>query len=243
MLLPPTNPLPPLPRHHLIERLRAYFFAGILVTGPIALTLYLTWLFVHFIDSSVSRLLPDTYNPATYLPFDIPGLGLVIAVMGLTIIGALTAGYVGRLFLRISERIVARMPIIRGIYGAMKQIFETVLAKQSNTFREAVLVEFPRRGMWTIAFITGRVEGEVGDLCGADSVGVYVPTTPNPTSGYLVFVPRSDVILLSMTVEEAIKMVISTGIVTPPDRRAARGSEAPAPEIALSRANHSSGDP
>lgn len=207
------------PRHHVIERLRAYFFAGILVTGPIALTLYLTWLFVHFIDDSVSRLLPAAYNPATYIPFDIPGLGLIIAVVGLTLIGALAAGYVGRVLLRISERIVARMPIIRGVYGAMKQIFETVLAKQSNTFREAVLIEFPRRGMWTIAFITGRAEGEVRDLCGPETVSVYVPTTPNPTSGYLVFVPRSEIVLLSMTVEEAIKMVVSTGIVTPPDRR------------------------
>ncbi len=243
--MPISDPTPPrkASRNHLVERLRAYFFAGILVTGPIALTLYLTWLFVHFIDSSVSRLLPDAYNPATYLPFDIPGLGLVIAVLGLTLIGALTAGYVGRLFLRISERIVARMPIIRGVYGAVKQIFETVLAKQSNTFREAVLVEFPRRGMWTIAFITGRTEGEVGDLTGPDTVGVYVPTTPNPTSGYLVFVPRSEVILLSMTVEEAIKMVISTGIVTPPDRRAGRGSAPAEREIALPRANPSSGDP
>ena len=207
------------PRHRIVERLRAYFFAGILVTGPLALTLYLTWLFIHFIDSSVSHLLPDQYNPTTYLPFNIPGLGLVIAVVLLTLIGALTAGYVGRLFLRISERILARMPIIRGIYGAMKQIFETVLAKQSNTFREAVLIEWPRPGMWTIAFITGRAEGEVRDVAGSDAVSVYVPTTPNPTSGYLMFVPRSELVVLSMTVEEAIKMVISTGIVTPPDRR------------------------
>lgn len=206
------------PRHRIIERLRAYFFAGILVTGPIALTIYLTWLFIHFIDSSVSRLLPDRYNPATYLPFDIPGLGLIIAVVGLTLIGALTAGYVGRLFLRLSERVLARMPIIRGVYGAMKQIFETVLAKQSNTFREAVLLEWPRPGMWTIGFITSRTEGEIRDLAGAETVSVYVPTTPNPTSGYLMFVPRSQLVVLSMTVEEAIKFVISTGIVTPADR-------------------------
>jgi uncharacterized membrane protein len=214
---------PPLPRKRrrspLTERLRAYFFAGILVAGPIGLTLYLVWLFVHFIDASVSRLLPDHYNPSTYLPFDIPGLGLVIAVVLLTLIGALTAGYAGRIFLRISERVVARMPIIRGIYGAMKQLFESVLAKQSNTFREAVLVQWPRPGMWTIGFITAHIEGEIRALTGPDVVSVYVPTTPNPTSGYLMFVPRGDVVVLSMTVEEAIKLVISTGIVTPPDRR------------------------
>jgi len=217
----PADPSPPRkqPRNRVIERLRAYFFAGILVTGPILLTVYLTWLFIDFIDSAMRWLLPDRYNPATYL--HVPGLGLVLAIVALTLIGAATANYVGRVFLRLSERILARMPVIRGVYGAMKQIFETVLAKQSNTFREAVLVEFPRKGMWTIGFITARTEGEVRDLSGPDPVSVYVPTTPNPTSGYLVFVPRSEVVVLSMTVEEAIKMVISTGIVTPPDRRLA----------------------
>jgi uncharacterized membrane protein len=215
------------PRNHIVERLRGYFFAGILVTGPIVLTLYLTWLFIDAIDGAVRWLLPDRYNPATYL--HVPGIGLILGVVALTLIGAATANYVGRIFLRLSERILARMPVIRGVYGAMKQIFETVLAKQSNTFREAVLVEFPRKGMWTIGFITARTEGEVRDLSGPDPVSVYVPTTPNPTSGYLVFVPRSEVIVLSMTVEEAIKMVVSTGIVTPVDRRPA------APEIALQR--------
>jgi uncharacterized membrane protein len=222
------------PRNRVIERIRSYFFAGILVTGPLALTLYLTWLFIHFIDSSVSLLFPDRYNPAHYLPFNIPGLGLIFSIIVLTLIGAATAGYVGRLFLRISERILARMPVIRSVYGAMKQIFETVLAKQSNTFREAVLVEFPRKDMWTIAFITGRTEGEVQDLAGPETVSVYVPTTPNPTSGYLVFVPRRDLIVLSMTVEEAIKMVISGGIVTPPDRRLAHATSEDE-EIALPR--------
>ncbi len=226
---PPSDflPLRRKPRNHIVERLRSYFFAGILVTGPIVLTLYLTWLFIDAIDGAVRWMLPGRYNPATYL--HIPGIGLVLGIVALTLIGAATANYVGRIFLRLSERILARMPVIRGVYGAMKQIFETVLAKQSNTFREAVLVEFPRKGMWTIGFITARTEGEVRELSGPDPVSVYVPTTPNPTSGYLVFVPRSEVVVLSMSVEEAIKMVISTGIVTPPDRRP------PAPEIALQR--------
>jgi uncharacterized membrane protein len=205
------------PRNRVIERLRAYFLAGVLVAAPILLTVYLTWSFISIIDSIVRAVLPDRFNPETYV--HIPGIGLIMTVVALTLVGAATANYVGRVFLRLSERILARMPVIRGVYGAAKQIFETVLAKQSNTFREAVLVEYPRRGMWTIAFITGRPEGEVGDLAGDDPVGVYVPTTPNPTSGYLVYVPRSEVVVLSMTVEEAIKMVISGGIVTPPDRR------------------------
>lgn len=214
-----TVEAPPRPRRRLRDYLQGYFLAGVLVTGPIALTLYLAWAFIHGIDRAVSALIPDSYNPQTYLPFNIPGLGLIAAIVGLTLIGAVTAGYVGRIFVRLSERILARMPVISGVYGAMKQIFQTVLSKQSTTFREVVLVEWPRRDMWTIAFVTARPEGQVRDLVESDSVGLYVPTTPNPTSGYLVYVPQKDVIPLAMTVEEGIKLVISGGIVTPPDRR------------------------
>jgi uncharacterized membrane protein len=201
----------------IMEHLRGYFIAGILVTGPTALTVYLTWSFITFIDSSVGHLLPDALNPQIYL--HIPGVGLIIAVVGLTLIGAATAGVVGRILLRWSERILARMPVVRGIYSAVKQIFETVLAKKSNSFREVVLVEWPRQGMWTIGFVTAAVEGEIKDLAGHDPVSIYVPTTPNPTSGYLMFVPRKDVVTLAMSVEDAIKYVISTGIVAPPEAR------------------------
>jgi len=205
------------PRLRLRERFRTYFFAGILVTGPIALTLYIAWWFVGLVDGAVSALLPDRYNPGTYL--HVPGIGLVVAVVGLTLIGALTAGYLGRVFVRVSERILNRMPVVRGVYSATKQIFETVLSKHSTTFREVVLVEWPRRDCWTLAFVTVPPEGELKDLNPPDSIGVYVPTTPNPTSGYLIYVPRKDVRPLSMTVEEGIKLVVSGGIVAPPDRR------------------------
>jgi uncharacterized membrane protein len=207
-------------RASLAERLRAYLVAGLLVTGPIGLTFYLAWLFVSSVDGWVARLLPAEYNPASWLPVPVPGIGVVLVVAGLILIGALTAGYLGRLLLRTSERLLNRMPVIRGLYSATKQIFETVLAKQSNTFREVVLVEFPRREMWTIGFITGRTEGEIRELSDEpeEVLNVFVPTTPNPTSGYLVFVPRRDVVPLSMTVEEAIKFVISGGIVAPPPR-------------------------
>ena len=197
------------------EHLKGYFIAGIVVTGPTLLTLYIIWLIVTFIDSSVGALLPSVYNPQTYL--HVPGFGLVIVVLGLTLIGALTAGVLGRVYVRLSDRVLARMPVVRGIYAAVKQIFETVLAKQSNSFREVVLVQWPREGMWTIAFVTAAVEGELQRRTGADTIAVYVPTTPNPTSGYLMFVPRRDAITLDMSVEDAIKYVISTGIVTPPD--------------------------
>lgn len=200
-------------------RLRAYLLAGILVTAPISITFYLAWLFISFVDARVTPLIPPTYNPESYLPFSIPGLGVVVLLAALILIGMVTAGFVGRLLQRTSERLLARMPIIRTVYGAVKQILETVLAQQSNAFREAVLVEYPRRGIWAIAFITGRTEGEVQNLTAEETINIFLPTTPNPTSGFLLFVPKKDIVPLSMTVEEAIKMVISGGIVTPPDRR------------------------
>jgi uncharacterized membrane protein len=203
---------------HLIERLRAYLIAGLLITGPISLTLYLAWIFVSWIDGLVSQLLPSAYDPATYLPFRIPGLGLVVVAAGLILIGWATAGVLGRVFVRLYERVLDRLPVIRGLYSATKQIFQTVFSNQSNTFREVALVEFPRKDLWVVGFITGRAQGEIADLVGEEVVNVYVPTTPNPTSGYLVHVPRRDIVVLDMTVEEGIKFVISGGIVAPPPR-------------------------
>jgi len=204
-----------------LGRLRAYFLAGVLITAPIFITFYLAWLFINFVDSKVTPLIPVHYNPETYLPFGTPGLGLIVLVVVLTMIGALTAGFVGRLYVRMSERLLNRMPIIRGVYGAIKQILETILAQKSNAFRDAVLVEYPRRGIWAIAFITGTTKGEVQNLTEEECINIFLPTTPNPTSGFLLFVPRKDLVPLSMTVEEAMKMVISGGIVTPVDRRSA----------------------
>jgi len=201
------------------QRMRAYFFAGILIVAPISITFYLAWLFITFVDGKVTPLIPAHYNPETYLPFAVPGLGLLILILGLTLVGALTAGFMGRIWVRFSERMLARMPVIRNIYSAVKQIFETVLADQSSAFREAVLIEYPRRGMWAIGFITGRTKGEVQNITEDECINVFLPTTPNPTSGFLLFVPKPDIIPLSMSVEEAIKMVISGGIITPPDRR------------------------
>ncbi len=209
------------------QRIRAYFFAGVLITAPISITLYLAWIFVNFVDRQVTPLIPKTYNPNTYLPFDLPGLGLLIAFLAFTIVGALTAGFFGRFFMRISESILARMPVIRSIYGAVKQILETVLAQKSNAFREAVLVEYPRRGVWAIAFITGHTKGEVQNITEEESINIFVPTTPNPTSGFLLFVPKKELVPLSMSVEEALKMVISGGILTPPDHRPASQRKTP----------------
>ena len=201
------------------KHIRGYFLAGILVTAPIGITFYISWLLVRWIDSKVTPLIPAHYNPETYLHVAVPGLGLVIVLVSLTFIGWATAGLLGRMWTRLSEHILSRMPVIRSVYGAVKQIIETVVKQQSNAFREVVLFEYPRRGTWALGFITGYTKGEVQNLTEDEVVNVFLPTTPNPTSGYLLFVPRKDLVILEMTVEEGIKMVVSGGIVTPPDRR------------------------
>jgi len=205
----------------LAARLRAYLFAGILVTAPIFITLYLAWLFIGAIDGLVNGVIPARYNPESYLPFTIPGVGLLIVLAFLILVGMFAAGFLGRFMVRLGEGIVNRMPVIRSVYNALKQIFETVLANQSNAFREVVMIEYPRRGLWALGFITGTTEGEVQNITADEMVNVFLPTTPNPTSGFLLFVPRRDLIRLNMTVEDGIKMVVSGGIVTPPDRRPA----------------------
>ena len=209
-----------------LGRLRGYFIAGILITAPISITFYLAYLFVTYVDSKVTPLIPAKFNPETYLPYSLPGLGLIIVIVGLIFIGAFTAGFMGRFFQRVWDRVMDNVPVLRGVYKALKQILETVLAQQSNAFREAVLVEYPRRGMWVIAFITGKTQGEVQAITEEEVINLFVPTTPNPTSGFLIFVPKEDIVPLSMNVEEALKMVISGGIVTPPDHRTPEQIEA-----------------
>ena len=211
--------LPAPQKKGLANRLRAYFMAGILITAPISITVYLGWLFITFVDGKVTPLIPAKYNPETYLPYGLPGLGVVVAVVGLILIGALTAGFVGRFFQRVWDSLMENVPILRGVYKALKQILETVMAQQSSAFREAVLVEYPRHGMWVIAFITGKTEGEVQAITEEEVINLFVPTTPNPTSGFLIFVPKQDIVRLSMKVEDALKMVVSGGLVTPPDKR------------------------
>ncbi|MBL4615776.1 MAG: DUF502 domain-containing protein [Magnetovibrio sp.] len=216
---PLNHPETPVKSGGVMGKLRGYFIAGILITAPISITVYLGWLFISFVDGRVMPLIPVKFNPETYLPYSLPGLGVVVVVVGLVFIGAFTAGFMGRFFQRQGDRVMSKVPVLRGVYKALKQILETVLAQQSNAFREAVLVEYPRRGMWVIAFITGKTTGEVQSVTEDEVINLFIPTTPNPTSGFLIFVPKEDIVPLSMKVEEAIKMVISGGIVTPPDHR------------------------
>ena len=204
-------------RRTIWQRLRASFIAGVVVSAPIAITIYLVWLFVNAVDESIRPLIPAKYNPETYLPFSLPGVGLVILIVVVTLIGALAANFFGRFLLRAGERILDRMPVVRSIYGPLKQIFRTLISKSSASFQHVVLVEYPRKGLWAIAFMTSDTRGEVHRRTGRNLVNVFLPTTPNPTSGFLLFVPREDLIFLDMTVEEGIKKVISAGLVTPPD--------------------------
>jgi uncharacterized membrane protein len=205
------------PRAGFITRLRNYFFAGILVTAPIAITAWLAWEFVAVIDNTVTPYIPARWNPENYLPFSLPGLGVVVVVFGLIMIGFLTAGFVGRTAISAGERLLSQMPVIRSLYSAVKQIFETVLKEQSRAFREVILLEYPRKNCWALGFITGPAESGIQELTPDDTVNVFLPTTPNPTSGFLLFLPRRETQVLAMTVEEGIKMVVSGGIVTPPD--------------------------
>ncbi len=211
-------------------RLRAYLLAGIIVTAPISITILIVWKIVGYVDAWSAAIIPAYYNPSTYLPFSVPGLGFIIMIGLLILIGWFTAGMVGRTIMRAGERILHRMPVVRSIYGTLKQIFETVLANSSRSFREVVLVEWPRRDMWVLAFVTGPAQGEMRDVVGDDAVSLFMPSTPNPTTGFYMVVPRRDVVPLAMSVEDAMKLIISGGIVTP--STPAPAAPAPRPPVA-----------
>jgi uncharacterized membrane protein len=197
----------------LFSRLRGYFFAGILVTAPLAITIYLTFIFVSFVDIHVAELVPPAYYPHTTLP----GLGLIVAIAFLTLVGWLTRNVLGRMIVWLSDYIFERMPVVRIIYGALKQIFET-LTSQTSAFREVVVFQYPMPGIWAIGFVTGLVKGQVQALTEDEMVNVFRPFTPNPTSGVMLIMPRRDLIVLKISAEEAIKLIVSGGIITPPDR-------------------------
>ena len=207
----PPRLIQPPRRRGLLARLRTYFFTGVVVTAPIGITVWLLWLVVDLFDRAVVPLIPDAYNPADLLGRNVPGVGIVIALILVTTVGALFANVAGGL--------VARVPVVRTVYGVLKQIFDAVLAQSANAFREVVLIEYPRRGIWVIGFVTSPTRGEVQRVTEDEMVNVFLPTTPNPTSGFLLFVPRKDCIPLDMTVEEGVKLVISGGIVSPPDAK------------------------
>ncbi len=192
-----------------------YFLSGILVTAPIALTLYIAWAVITAIDDKVKNLIPAKYYLEKIIPFEIPGFGIVIAFLIFTLIGTFAAGFMGRLVVKFGEKLMERMPLIRGLHSTVKQIFQAVFERDKNSFREVVLLEYPRKGIWSLGFVTGVTKGHVQKETKEEVLNIFVPTTPNPTSGFLLFVPRSDIKTMDMSVEEGIKMVVSAGIITP----------------------------
>ena len=214
--------LRPAPRPGILHRLRNNFLTGLVLVAPLFITAYLAWAFVNIVDDSVFPLIPKRYHPENFLGVNIPGLGLIVFIVFTTMIGAFTKNLVGRTLIFWSENILHRMPVVRSVYNAIKQIAETALNRSNTSFRQACLVEYPRRGIWAVAFVSTETGGQVGRRIPADGelLSVFLPTTPNPTSGFLLFVPKKDVIFLEMTIEEAAKLVISAGLVDPEETAA-----------------------
>ena len=212
--------IPPPPRRGLLSGLRNNFIAGVVVIAPIGLTVWLIWTLIGWMDSWVLPLVPGRLNPEQYIGINLRGVGVIFFLVFTVVIGWVAKGLLGRSLLRFGETLVGRMPIVRSVYNAVKQIAETVFAQSDTSFDKACLIEHPRKGVYAIAFITTKAKGEIDARLPHDEdiVTVFMPTTPNPTSGFLLFIPRSDIIELDMTVEDAAKLVISAGLVYPADK-------------------------
>lgn len=213
---------PPPPKRGWLSSLQASFLTGLIVIAPIGLTLWLIWSVIGWIDSWFLPFIPDAYNPALWvdryfnIQVNIRGIGVVMFLIFTILVGWIAKGLIGRSLIRTSESIVLSIPGVRSLYSGLKQITETVLAQGKNSFEKACLVEYPRKGIWAIAFISTDAKGEIADTHEKHMVSVFLPTTPNPTSGFLLFLPREDVIVLEMSVEDAAKLIISAGLVYPP---------------------------
>jgi len=204
----------------IMGRIRNWFLTGLVVAGPLAVTAWLIWSFVNWVDDAVRPLIPPLYRPETYLPWPIPGTGLVIAIVALTLLGFLTANLVGRTLVELGEGLLSRMPIVRPLYKTMKQIFEALFSKSGSSFRKVALVEFPVPGTYSLVFLSQPPSGEVAlklPKGEAEYVSVFLPCTPNPTTGFFFFVQRKDLIELDIPVESAMTLLISAGMVQPED--------------------------
>ncbi|MBR1160777.1 DUF502 domain-containing protein [Bradyrhizobium elkanii] len=201
----------------LMARFRNYFLTGLVVAGPVAITLYLTWWFVNWVDNLVRPFVPTAYRPETYLPFGLPGSGLIVAVIALTLLGFLTANLIGRTLVDLGERLLGRIPAVRAIYRGLKQVFETLFSGNGSSFRRVGLVEFPSPGMWSIVLISQAPSAELAaSLPGAEEhISVFLPCAPNPTTGFFFYVPKSKIIEIEMSTEDAATLIMSAGVVQP----------------------------
>lgn len=220
-------------------RLRTYFLTGLIVAGPVTITAYLIWAFITWVDDLVRPFVPAWLRPETYIPLKIPGTGLIIALVALTMLGFLTANLVGRTLLDIGERLLSRMPIVRPIYRTVKQVFEMLFSKTGSSFRKVGLVEFPAPGMWSLVFISQPPSPEIAVRLpnGDDQISCFLPCTPNPTTGFFFYLPRRQIIELDIPVESAMTLLISAGMVQPggngdPQKLAALAQTARAAQLA-----------
>jgi len=212
-----------MPRASVLKRflrkmLRRYFFAGLLVLVPVGLTIVVVRWIVSLMDGLLVRMLPLRWQPEQLFGFPLPGLGIILTFLLILLTGVLVTNYFGHKLVQASEKLVYRIPLVKGIYTLFKQVADTVLSSERQGFRKVVLIEYPRKGIWSIGFVTGVSEGELQRITERRVINVFVPTTPNPTSGYYILVPEEDAHVLGMTVEEAFKLIVSGGMVSPPDR-------------------------
>jgi uncharacterized membrane protein len=211
-----TSPAVSLKGPGLGGRVRNWFLTGVIVAGPLATTAYIVWWFVDTIDNWVKRLVPVRFWPDNFLPFQLPGLGVVFAFLGLTLLGFLAANLAGRSFIRLGEATLARMPIVRSIYKGAKQIFETAFSQSGITFRKVGMIEYPGEGKWSLVFICTRPAEFIAEhLSNDEHISVFLPCTPNPTTGFYFFLPARDVIELQISPEDAVKLIVSCGVVQP----------------------------
>lgn len=210
-------PVPPDAPRGPMARLRNYFLTGLIIAGPIAITFYLIWWFVTWVDGIVRPFVPATYRPETYLPFGIPGYGLIVAFFALTFLGFLAANLIGRTLVEFGEGLLGRMPVVRAIYRGLKQVFETLFSGNGSSFRRVGLVEFPSPGMWSIVLISQPPNVEVATkLPGKEEfISVFLPCAPNPTTGFFFYVPKSKIIDVDMNAEQAATLIMSAGVVQP----------------------------
>ena len=194
--------------------MKKYLITGLLIWIPLVITLVVLNLIVSTMDTTL-LLLPESVQPKTWLGFNIPGLGALLSLLIVLLTGVLAANMIGQRMVQFGESMVARIPVVKTVYNGVKQVSDTLFSSSGQAFRKALLVRFPHGDSWTIAFLTGTPRGEVAAKLGEDHISVYVPTTPNPTSGYFLIVPRAAVIELEMSVDEALKYVISMGVAAP----------------------------
>lgn len=199
------------------QLIRRYFVTGLLIWVPLAITAWVLSLIVGTLDQTL-RLLPAAAHPRNTFGIDIPGAGVILTLLIIFVTGVLAANFIGQHLFQWWERLLARIPVVNSIYKSVKQVSDTLFSPSGNAFRKALLVQYPREGSWTIAFLTGQPGGDVVNHLKGDYVSVYVPTTPNPTSGFFLMMPKQDVVELDMSVDEALKYIISMGVVAPPPK-------------------------